>query len=50
MITLHAFANMFPGGVRETKDLRIQWALDEMGLAYEVAALDDPGGEADGPA
>ena len=28
MITLHAFANMFPGGVGETKDLRIQWALE----------------------
>ncbi|MBN8553746.1 MAG: glutathione S-transferase family protein [Caulobacterales bacterium] len=50
MITLHAFANMFPGGVGETKDLRIQWALEEIGLPYEVAALDYLGGEADSPA
>ena len=50
MITLHAFANMFPGGIGETKDIRIQWALEEMGLPYEVKALDYLGGEADSPA
>ena len=50
MITLHAFANMFPGGVGETKDIRIQWALEEMGLPYEVRALDYLGGEAGSPA
>ncbi len=50
MIVLHAFANMFPGGIGETKDIRIQWALEEMGLPYEVRPLDYLGGEADGPA
>ena len=50
MIVLHAFANMFPGGIGETKDLRIQWALEEMGLPYEVRGLDYLGGEADSPA
>ena len=49
MITLHAFANMFPGGIGETKDIRIQWALEEMGLSYEVKGLDYLGGEADSP-
>lgn len=49
MITLHAFANMFPGGIGETKDIRIQWALEEMGLPYEVRALDYLGGGADSP-
>ena len=49
MLTLHAFANMFPGGIGETKDIRIQWALEEMGLPYEVRALDYLGGEADSP-
>lgn len=49
MITLHAFANMFPGGIGETKDIRIQWALEEMGLAYEVKGLDYLGGEAESP-
>ena len=50
MITLHAFANMFPGGIGETKDIRIQWALEEMGLPYEVRALDYLGGGAESPA
>lgn len=49
MIVLHAFANMFPGGIGETKDIRIQWALEEMGLPYEVRALDYLGGEAESP-
>lgn len=49
MITLHAFANMFPGGIGETKDIRIQWALEEMGLPYEVRGLDYLGGAADSP-
>jgi glutathione S-transferase len=49
MIILHAFANMFPGGIGETKDMRIQWALEEMGLSYEVRALDYLGGEANSP-
>ena len=49
MITLHAFANMFPGGIGETKDIRIQWALEEMGLPYHVRALDYLGGGADSP-
>ena len=50
MITLHAFANMFPGGIGETKDMRVQWALEEMGLPYEVRAWDYLGGETNGPA
>lgn len=49
MIILHAFANMFPGGIGETKDIRIQWALEEMGLPYEVRALDYLGGGAESP-
>lgn len=49
MITLHAFANMFPGGIGETKDMRVQWALEEMGLPYEVRAWDYLGGETNGP-
>lgn len=35
MITLDAFANMFPGGVGETRDLRIQWALEVKERAAE---------------
>ena len=32
MITLYCFKTIFEGGVGETKDLRAQWALEEMGL------------------
>ncbi|WP_291835451.1 glutathione S-transferase family protein [Brevundimonas sp.] len=49
MIILHGFGNMFPGGVGETKDMRIQWALEEMGLPYQVRAWDYLGGETNGP-
>jgi glutathione S-transferase len=50
MITLYGFGNIFPGGVGETKDMRVQWALEEMGLPYRVHALDHSGGELDGEA
>ena len=50
MITLYGFANIFPGGHGETKDLRAQWALEETGLPYRVHALDHAGGELDGEA
>ena len=49
MITLHAFANMFPGGIGETKDMRIQWALEEMGVPYQVRAWDYLAGDTNGP-
>lgn len=50
MITLHAFSSMFPGGIGETKDMRVQWALEEMGLAYRVHGWDYAAGECDTPA
>jgi glutathione S-transferase len=50
MITLYGFGNIFPGGVGETKDMRAQWALEEVGLPYRVHALDHAAGELDGEA
>lgn len=50
MITLYGFGNIFPEGRGETKDLRAQWALEELGLPYRVHALDHAGGELDGNA
>ena len=47
MITLYAFRNIFEGGAGETKDLRVQWALEELGLPYQVHALDQTKGELD---
>jgi glutathione S-transferase len=45
MITLYGFGRIFPEGIGETKDLRAQWALEEIGLPYRVHALDHTGGE-----
>jgi glutathione S-transferase len=47
MITLYGFGTIFPEGHGETKDLRAQWALEEIGLPYRVHALDHTGGELD---
>lgn len=47
MITLHAFSSMFPGGIGETRDMRVQWALEEMALPYRVRARDYAAGECD---
>jgi glutathione S-transferase len=47
MITLYGFGNIFPEGRGETKDLRAQWALEEIGMPYRVHALDHTGGELD---
>ena len=50
MITLYGFGTIFPEGRGETKDLRAQWALEEIGLPYRVHALDHTAGELDGDA
>jgi glutathione S-transferase len=50
MITLYGFGRIFPEGHGETKDLWVQWALEETGLPYRVHALDHTGGELDGDA
>src|SRR5688572_955857 len=50
MITMYGFKTIFPEGIGETKDLRAQWALEEIGLPYRVHALDHTAGELDGEA
>lgn len=50
MITLYGFGNIFPAGRGETKDLRVQWALEELGLPYRVHALDHSAGDLDSEA
>lgn len=45
MITLYGFGRIFPEGIGETKDLWVQWALEEIGLPYTVHALDHTAGE-----
>ena len=50
MITLYGFANIFEGGQGETKDMRAQWVLEELGLPYRVHALDHTAGDLDSEA
>lgn len=50
MITLYGFRRIFRAGIGETKDLRVEWALNEIGLPYRVHGLDHTGGELDGEA
>lgn len=47
MLTLYGAGRIFPEGRGETKDLRVQWALEETGLPYRVHPLDHTGGEMD---
>jgi len=47
MITLYAFARIFPEGRGETKDLRVHWALEELALPYRIHPLDHTAGELD---
>lgn len=47
MITLYGIGDIFEGGRGETKDLRVQWALEETGLEYRFHALDQTAGELD---
>jgi glutathione S-transferase len=47
MITLYGIGDIFEGGHGETKDLRVQWALEEIGLPYRFHALDQTAGELD---
>ena len=45
MITLYGFGRIFPAVIGETRDLRIEWALEEMGLPYRLHGLDFTAGE-----
>jgi glutathione S-transferase len=50
MITLYGFGRVHPKVIGETRDLRAQWALEELALPYRLHALDHTGGELDAPA
>ena len=50
MITLYGFGRVHRQVIGETRDLRAQWALEEVGLPYRVHGLDHTGGELDSAA
>ena len=45
MITLHAFGRVHPLVHGLTRDLRVEWALEELELPYRVLKVDHTGGE-----
>ena len=45
MITLYGFGRVNEKVIGVTRDLRAQWALEEVGLPYRVQGLDHTGGE-----
>lgn len=47
MIALYGIGDIFEGGHGETKDLCVQWALEELGLEYRFHALDQTAGDLD---
>ena len=44
MITLYGFGNVHKAVIGATRDLRVQWALEELGLPYRVHGLDHTAG------
>src|SRR4026208_151296 len=50
MLKLYAFARVNKGAHGNTRDLRVLWALEEMGLPFEIAGMDHPNHDLDSPA
>jgi glutathione S-transferase len=50
MLKLYGFARVNKGAHGNTRDLRVLWALEEMGLPYEIFGMDHPNHELDSPA
>jgi glutathione S-transferase len=49
MLKVYGFARVNEGARGNTRDLRVLWALEEMGLAYEIVGIDHPNKELDSP-
>ncbi|AGC42954.1 glutathione S-transferase [Myxococcus stipitatus DSM 14675] len=45
MLTLYGFGRVNSKVVGFTRDLRVLWALEELGLPYQVRGMDHPSGE-----
>jgi glutathione S-transferase len=50
MLKVYGFARVNKIARGNTRDLRVLWALEEMGLPYEVVGLDHPNHDLDSPA
>jgi glutathione S-transferase len=47
MLKLYGFARVNAGARGNTRDLRVLWALEEMGLPYEIVGMDHPNHDLD---
>jgi glutathione S-transferase len=50
MLKVFGFARVNKFARGKTRDLRVLWALEEMGLPYEIAGMDHPNHDLDSPA
>src|SRR5215210_1483258 len=50
MLKLYGFARVNKGARGNTRDLRVLWALEEIGLPYEIVGMDHPNHDLDSPA
>jgi glutathione S-transferase len=50
MLKVYGFSRVNEFARGKTRDLRVLWALEEMGLAYEIVGLDHPNHELDSAA
>ena len=50
MVKLYAFARVNKGAHGHTRDLRVLWTLEEIGLPYEIVGMDHPNHDLDSPA
>lgn len=50
MLKLYGFARVNQGARGKTRDLRVLWTLEEIGLPYEIVGMDHPNHDLDAPA
>ncbi len=50
MLKLYGFSRVNEGARGNTRDLRVLWALEEMGLPYEIVGMDHPNHDLDSSA
>jgi glutathione S-transferase len=49
MLKIYGFSRVNEGARGKTRDLRVLWALEEMGLPYEIVGMDHPNHDLDSP-
>src|SRR5688572_6271571 len=49
MLKLYGFARVNKGARGKTRDLRVLWALEEIGLPYDIVGMDHPNHDLDSP-